>query len=343
MTDKLYQRPSHLKQFCLRYKRRTPGWVVDGIDSLYRLRFGKLLLNYPYCSSTVAYSPFFIMGCGRSGTTLLRKLLMENADVSIPPEIPGLGSTIREFSRVGSANWSRIVVQVLLQFYHLANADRVRKAADGGVVRYNLADELSLDFEALKIKLLALPENERSLEAIIVAIYESFTVKKYGRNLPWGDKTAWSIFHYDRIKKVFPHAKYIHMLRDGRDCVASYVESFNMHYINAAYRWRDSVKQIKKIAAENAERFMEVRYEELVQSPEQIVTKVINFLHLDHIKQQSMSVELLGDGNALHHKNLVYPVNTVSIGKWKDALTKHEKWIVLRIIGQELRSFQYLT
>ncbi|MEH6467297.1 MAG: sulfotransferase [Porticoccus sp.] len=338
-----YVKPSRVKRYIQRYRRNAPSIVVDTVDFLSRFP-PNFRLKYPY-SNGLGYQPFFIMGCGRSGNTLLRKLLMERAHVAIPPEFPGLGSTIRRFSQEGGRGWPEIVESVLSIFHRLADIDVETVDASNNTLIYNLANEIGLSFESLSHELNTCGENDRSLARIISSIYEAYSIKVFGGVRPWGDKTPWNVFHYQRIRKVFPEARYVHMLRDGRDCVSSYVDSLrglmNIDCVDAAYRWRDSVRRMNTVKRENPSRFLEVRYEDLVSNPDKIVFGVIKFLGLDAIKHSDVHTDMLGDGAAVHHKNLSRPVSNKSVGRWRKDLTEVDKITVLKLISNDLERFGY--
>lgn len=343
MTKK-FTKPSDLQRLVQRFKRRSPSFLVDIVDCALRIPHG-MKLRYPYNLGSDYYQPFFIIGSGRSGNTLLRKLLMERARVAIPPEIPGLGGTIRKFTQCGGLGWPECVAMTLDKFVDLANIDIDTKDGSGNQMTYNLLEDLDLDFTTIREKLLELKEEERALSVIISIIYETYSRAKFEEVLPWGDKTPWNVFHYKRIKKVFPRSRYIHMLRDGRDCVTSYIESLgeriNLSATSAAFRWRDSVRACQLIERENQDRYLEIRYEQLVNDPDFIVSKAINFLGLEAISPVELDIDNLGDGKAIHHKKLNSPVDNKSIGRWKSALSKRETKTVNQIIARDLKYYGY--
>jgi len=339
-----YTKPSKVKQYIQRCRRNTPASIVDMLDSSKRISTSGLRLSYPY-SIDEGYHPFFIIGCGRSGNTLLRKLLVENSYVAIPPELPGLGSTIRKYTQVGNTGWGEIVDSLVDRFCQLADVHVQTISPSGDALTYNLLDEIGIDFSLISQELKGCEECDRSLYKIIAAIYESYSMSTYGEIRAWGDKTPWNVFHYERIKKVFPRARYIHMLRDGRDCVASYLDSLgglmNLDCGNAAYRWRDAVRRADKIKDENPGRFIEVRYEELATTPEREVSRIIKFLGLSETLHSTIHREMLGDVSAIHHRNLFQPVSGNSIGRWKASLSANDKKIVRKLLSDDLQSRGY--
>ncbi len=61
-----------------------------------RIRF----LGYPLRGEE-RFRPFFIIGVGRSGNTLFRRILTAHSELHIPPETFVLGECIRKFKRYG--------------------------------------------------------------------------------------------------------------------------------------------------------------------------------------------------------------------------------------------------
>ena len=96
------------------------------------------------------------------------------------------------------------------------------------------------------------------------------------------DKCPGYAFHVDVIKRFCPNAKFIHLIRDGRDVACSLsaaVETMNFgvsDLVEAGKRWREWV-----LAARNARKFgsdyLEVRYENLVATPLAHYEKIFEF------------------------------------------------------------------
>jgi hypothetical protein len=270
---------------------------------------------------------------------------MENYDVVIPPEIPGLGNTIRKFTQVSGSSWDLIVEKTVNEFIDQANISIPIPGNGSTFLYYNLIDELELDFDEIKNTLLGLPEEYRACSAIISEVYRAYSRKWGCDDCPWGDKTPWNVFHYDRIKKVFPNAKYVHMLRDGRACVCSYISSLakqeNITLFDACYRWKDSIKRCLKAKRLNENNFITIKYEALVMQPSIELSNIANFLNLSHKMHVEYKHIPLHDSKLRHHSNLREPVNTNSILKWKDNLSSSSIRKVESIIGDLLDLLGY--
>jgi hypothetical protein len=157
------------------------------------------------------YKPFFIVGSGRAGTSLLRRFLV-GEDVHIPPEMQGMGQLIRSFRQ---SRWL------------LSWREAVGYAAVGTVTN----SECTADFKQdglLRVveRGLNLPKQRHSLASLINCFYiehANFTGAGVGKR--WGDKTPLNSFSLPEINAVFPDARYIHLIRDGADVMKSYLKA----------------------------------------------------------------------------------------------------------------------
>jgi hypothetical protein len=96
---------------------RTVSWAaLQRIRD--RIAFGRVLLplGIPAQRSQDRYAPFFIVGSGRSGMTLLRRFLIAIDGVHIPPETYVLGPVIGQFWQLRSLRWQELVPILLSRF-----------------------------------------------------------------------------------------------------------------------------------------------------------------------------------------------------------------------------------
>lgn len=97
----------------------------------------------------------------------------------------------------------------------------------------------------------------------------------------WGEKTPAHVFHTDLILEVFPKAKFVHIIRNGRDVVKSLL---NVHWgpkeiTWSTSRWRDSVKAgLQAREKWGSEVVYEIRYETLISQTEECVASLCDFL-----------------------------------------------------------------
>lgn len=99
----------------------------------------------------------------------------------------------------------------------------------------------------------------------------------------WADKTPSYTLNLPFIERLFPSAQYVHIIRDGRDVVASHKDRWGYRRaVSATKSWPQYVRPARTFGAGiGPGRYLEVRYEDLVESPEETVRGALNFLRED--------------------------------------------------------------
>jgi hypothetical protein len=196
----------------------------------------------------------FVVGVPRSGTTLLRLMLDAHPELTIPPETHFLPRVIRACRQDGSPE--RVVHVVA----------RHRRWEDFGI-----APE----------QYLARLRQIEPLEAgpAIRAFYELYA-ERAGKPR-WGDKTPGYGVKMRRIERVLPEARFIHVIRDGRDVVASRARKTRrpLPVAVAAKRWKRRVIATRK-RSEDVHHYAELHYEELVTDPEASLRRICGLIEL---------------------------------------------------------------
>jgi len=116
-------------------------------------RTGRFLHPFPIHRNE-PINPFFIVGSGRCGTTLMRRLLQASPQVHIPPENWTMGNHVVTYRRLRRLMSWRDLVDLHLGRHVLGN--------------HRWFDELPVE---LRDKLLQLPQEERSLACLLDKIY----------------------------------------------------------------------------------------------------------------------------------------------------------------------------
>lgn len=96
----------------------------------------------------------------------------------------------------------------------------------------------------------------------------------------WGDKTPTYVLEMDRLWRLFPGCRFIHLIRDGRDvaCSLRRVSWGSGDLLRAARDWRWKVSVGRKMGAMIPDHYLEVRYESLVLDPRRTLQDVCAFL-----------------------------------------------------------------
>jgi hypothetical protein len=194
---------------------------------------------------------FFIVGCPRSGTTMVQQALNRHSQVVIPPE------TKFFFSFLGHS----------------------RKGQACHVRRLNT--DLGIDLPTPKARVHATDEGR--------AFYEDMARRYVGRLgkegvTCFGEKTPEHTGHLPRIRQLFPDAKVLVLVRDGRDVALSLSKtpwaSPNL-YVNFLvwlyYSW-----VLRQARAEAGSNLCFARYEDVVAAPEKEMSRILQFLELPY-------------------------------------------------------------
>ena len=120
---------------------------------------------------------------------------------------------------------------------------------------------------------------------VAAAITDLYARYAHERGKPrYGDKTPANVLYVELLAAAFPQARFLHIVRDGRDVVPSLME---MHFGPdrfgaAALFWRDRVTRGRAGGRRvGADRYREIRYEDLVAEPEPVLRDICGFFELD--------------------------------------------------------------
>jgi hypothetical protein len=98
----------------------------------------------------------------------------------------------------------------------------------------------------------------------------------------YGDKTPGYVKEMRRIQRVLPEARFVHIIRDGRDVSLSHLR-MNWGpetYAESARLWRNRIRKARKMAP-SVEHYMEIHFEELVADTEGVLRRICEFIELD--------------------------------------------------------------
>ena len=259
--------------------------------------------------------PFFIVGCGRSGTTLIRTALNLHSRIAIP------------FESLFLVDYLRVAQEIPLP-----------RLIKGIREEYEL-QEWGLDTAELKLEALAtLPE---VIERLHLA-YGGF------RKDIWGQKTPRYIRHLDLIEHFFPGSRYIHVIRDPRAVAASLIRS-PAHVStsrHAALRWRVDVMAGLSFERCYPDRLMRIRYEELVTAFPQTIQKICRFIGVEveaeMLRAHQFREELYSrQYYRSMHRNLRGGIRMDRIDSWREELTPREVATVEFLCGELMEYLGY--
>ncbi|RKP50830.1 sulfotransferase family protein [Trinickia fusca] len=210
----------------------------------------------------------FIIGTGRCGTTLLASILDAHSDVCVPPE-----------------------TQLLFQYR--GNGAGLHEIVEAGVhFKAGAADYIDFVQKRCPHDLRAYFDYERYLEGmsfpvatlkLLMGEFYAEIAKAKGKSVCL-EQTPWYGLGIDILNELYPQARYIHMVRDGRDVAISFARTPWWHKDvgrNLA-RWAVEASAIATSCEQmlRPEQVLTVRYEDFVQDPERELRKICVFLQI---------------------------------------------------------------
>jgi len=309
----------------------SPMWMASFLKKGI-FGFRSVFTHYPIADqqNSLHCRPVFIISSGRSGTTLMRSMLVASEQVAIPAETQILHNLAVKFKAYKGLGWADLSRLMIAEFeshhnYHMWEI--------------NLAPAYQ--------KIVDLPEAERSLARVIDEVYMTYAAQKFPKASVWGDQSPIHTFYLTYIHKIFPDAKYMHLVRDGRDVISSMVKRHGDDYLDeAVHRWKTSIRktdQIQKVLKQD--QYIEVRYEDLVQNSEAALRQISQFIHIEYTPRMLDYWKLpttMEHKYKSFHQNLGKPVFSSSVGKWRERLTEKQQDYVMENISAELKHKGYL-
>ncbi|MGH9436878.1 MAG: sulfotransferase family protein [Terriglobia bacterium] len=249
--------------------------------------------NPENCTSSMrpTANPFFIVSSGRSGTTLLASMLNATGQIMIPPESDFIARAYPFYKNK----------------VELHDDDYVRMIALFMVTSQMRGWNLK---ESYLMSVLA-QERPKTYREVNSAICRSF-LKEHGCNHQrWGVKAPVLIASVNRILKVFPNARIVHLVRDGRDVSLSYRSVHEMgqpfgpkRIFTCALYWVDGLRRIQKL--KDRTKLLEIRYEDLLMHTDKTKTELFQFLDIG----QSRGLDKVDESANMiidhRHKNTIH-------------------------------------
>jgi hypothetical protein len=287
-------------------------------------------------SGELAPAPF-IVGATRSGTTLLRLMLDAHPDMAIPSETHFIPDLIKAY-RLESTSPERLAEVVTSHRrwgdFHLEPAE-LRE-------RFRAIDPLTPG-DAIR------------------AFFELYAERE-GKSR-WGDKTPGYVREMHRIESVLPEARFVHLIRDGRD-VALSVLGMNWGpstVPEAAFRWKKRIlrarEQVPRIG-----HYLEIRYEDLVRDTEPTLRRVCEFVQLpyddamlryheraaDRLREKARDLDRGPDkapqsaeARMESHALATEPPNPERIERWRTEMSAEDRAVYEELAGDLLADLGY--
>jgi len=195
------------------------------------------------------------------------------------------------------------------------------------------------------------------------AFYQLYA-SRFGKSR-WGDKTPIHCFGMKAIEEVLPEARFLHIVRDGRDVCLSLRQMWfspGWDVETQARQWCKFVSAARQQGAQ-CRCYMEIKYEDLVLKPREMVQSVCAFLEISYdeamleyhlraaTRLQEHEARLRADGSVVVTKEQRFlqqymttqPLDRSRVQAWRKAMNIEEREQFNGIAGHLLRALGYET
>lgn len=277
----------------------------------------------------------FLVGVARSGTTLLRLMLDAHPELAIPPETHFIPQVIRA-----------------------CRGENPHAEAFEVITTHRRWPDFGLDAERLRAGF----GRHRTLTAgDALREFYGLYASQHGKHR-WGDKSTNYVRKMKPIARALPEARFVHLIRDGRDVALSLVA---VHFgpqsvVDAAEKWSGEIAKARR-QGRRLPHYTEVRYEELIADPEPVLRRICEATELPWneamLDYQERAGERIGEivrdfdraeGEAVpaevrasHQANVSKPLQSDRAARWRTEMPAGDLATFEEIAGETLDELGY--
>lgn len=274
---------------------------------------------------TRVFKPTFIVGSQRSGTTMFRLMLNNHPEIAVPHETAFITVFYRQLHKYGN----------------LEEPQNIEKLLED-ICQHPLVQRGTL-ISSKEAVLQHQPRNYTELVEAIFAEYRMRFGKKY-----WCDKTPFYTENIDLLHQVIPDARFIHLVRDGRDVSLSQKNiswlPSGIPTIAAQWKWKTMLcHKIGRVIG--PDRFLEIKYEDLVLNTEATLRTVCEFLGVEYshemLHYSDTANSVVPEESIQWHKNSIKLPDASKVFAWRNRMSRSDRVIFEQIAGDALEAFGY--
>jgi Sulfotransferase family len=270
--------------------------------------------------------PIFIVGCPRSGTTLLQCILSASRDAFSLPETHFFSYVLPAVDAMPS---TALTADLLRSVRAAFEADSDLPSL--GPLWPTL--EARVGAEAL------------SLLDVFLAIVEHYRTGPGARLI---EKTPRHVLHLEQIGACFPDAAFVNVIREPIDVASSLLGvpfETSRSVLSISQRWTESVLAATAYEGRAPGRLHSVRYEDLVRAPEDTVRRVCAFVGLEYtpamLKEFGRQAARNVGRSETWKREVGQGVLLDRQGMWRKRMTPGQAWLVAQATRSLRREFGY--
>lgn len=200
-----------------------------------------------------AQVPFFIVGCVRSGTTLLRNMLCLHPRLECPAET----HLFRWAEPFGTSDYDK-------NYQHSDVFKRHR--SEDGIPNFDFHYSLA---------------HQPTRQGLLNWYGNQYLLRRDNPTGRWFEKTPQHVYNLLLLAEAYPTAKFVHLVRNPLFVVPSILrgEVMPVQELRGAINyWREAAMIVSQYRRLAPERVLEMRYEDLLADPETTLPRILDFV-----------------------------------------------------------------
>lgn len=281
----------------------------------------------------------FILTNPRSGSTLFRLILNTNREIVCPPESGFLHWLFEKYKDWNHQDTNSERLSSFLK--ELSNAKKMNTwRLDYRRLENLIQQDAPLNYEKLTELIYWFYKSEPKSKAIV-------------------DKNNYYIEHVEDLKQIWPKAKYIHLIRDGRDVACSYKKLASLESESTfkpklpseikqvAHEWYNNNKIIENFCLNYDS--ITIRYEDLVQKPKKTLIHVCDFLGVSFdpimLRHNELNQEVYKEPKELldWKRQTLEPISASKVGEYRRLMNPQDLFEFEQIAHKTLEKYFYAT
>ena len=271
-------------------------------------------------------APVFVIGCGRSGTTLLYHMLLSAGNFVVYRTESNVINLLEP--RFGDLSIPRRQRALLDAWYGC------RLGSLSGLKRSELEERIRAECK----------NGGDFLRIIMEEMARKQGVER------WADTTPEHLLYLERIKETIPDALIIHIIRDGRDVALS---TERQNYIRrlpwdrtpatmvAGLYWEWMVNRGRRDGQKLGHDYTEVHFEDLIERPQETLARLGDFIEHDLDYERILQVGI----GSVRSPNTSFRDQSAEhfspIGRWRAQYSDHDLHMLEALIGKTLVDLGY--
>ncbi|MCC7202296.1 MAG: sulfotransferase [Nitrospirae bacterium] len=272
-------------------------------------------------------SPIFVVGTSRSGTTLLYNILLSSG----------------EFPLYEAE--TKLLDECAIKYGNLKRERNYHKfMKDWGISKQFIRSGMKIE----QFQEQARDHCNNYIE--FLSFFMDSMAKRQGKKR-WAEKTPSHIRHMRELSRAFDNARFIHIIRDGRDVALSRrklgwigVRSKDplKQLLFSAIDWEITVRNGRRMGNKLGSNYLEVRYEDLISNIEDVLTRINQFadVKIDRQKIKDISMGSLRKANTAFGEKMD-GISSKAVERWRKDLTEDELTCLNIAIGKSLSELGY--